>query len=160
MHIVPCRVRSAESPVIFVYQDWACGVLLTKICYKIVTSEGNLPRSLAKWRDRVLLVQRFGVLQVPFSVAFTELLWPVMKPLILLSALPYAITRGLVPLLSLSAAEMQTIHIYGFAAEYVLVLSYFCLQHIHAALQRLHNSIRDDRYLVGRQLNNFLSSHI
>ena len=135
-------------------------MLLTKIGYKIVTSEGNLPQSLSRWRERVRLVQRFGVTQVPFAVAFKELLWPVMKPLALLLALPYAVTRGIVPLLDLSAVDMQTLHVYGFAVEYVAVLSYFGLRHVHAALQRLHNSIRDDRYLVGRQLNNFLSSHI
>lgn len=155
-----CRVGAAESPVIFIYQDWACGVLLTKICYKIVTCDGNLPRSLSKWRDRVRLVQRFGVLQVPFSVAFKELLWPVMKPLVFVLALPYAITRGIVPFLGLSAVEVQTLYVHGFALEYAVVLMYHCWQHIDAALQRLHNSIRDDRYLVGRQLNNFLSSHI
>lgn len=153
-------MRGSEFPVIFIYQDWACGVLLTKICYKIVTSEGNLPRSLTRVRDRVQLVQRLGLLQVPFMLAFKELLWPVLKPLLLLLALPYAITRGIVPFLDLSPAEMQVLHIYGFAIEYIVVLAYFCLHHLHSALQRLHNSIRDDRYLVGRQLNNFLNSHI
>ena len=106
------------------------------------------------------LVQRFGLLQVPFLLAFKEVLWPVLKPMLLLLALPYAITRGVVPFLDLSPAKMQALHIYGFAVEYIVVLAYYCLQHLHAALQRLHNSIRDDRYLVGRQLNNFLNSHI
>ena len=134
--------------------------MLFKICYKIVTSEGNLPESLTRAREQVQLLQRLGLLQLPFMIAFKELLWPVLKPLLLLLALPYAITRGIVPILNLSSAEMQALHIYGFAIEYIVVLAYFCLQHLHAALQRLHNSIRDDRYLVGRQLNNFLNSHI
>ena len=105
------------------------------------------------------LVQRLGVLQVPFMLAFKQLLWPVLKPMILLLALPYAITRGIVPFLDLSPATMQALHIYGFAIEYVTVLAYYCLQHLYAALQQLHNSIRDDHYLIGRQLNNFLNSH-
>lgn len=152
-------MRASESPIIFIYQDWACGMLITKICYKVVTSEGNLPRSLTRVRDRVQLVRRFGVLQVPFVLAFRELLWPVMKPMVLLLALPYAITRGIVPFLDISAAQMQTLNIYGFTIELVVVVSCICLQHLHKTLQQLHNSIRDDRYLVGRQLNNFLSSH-
>ena len=155
-----CRVRASESPVIFIYQDWACGVLLTKICYKIVTSEGNLPQSLALVRERIQLLQRFGVLHVPFMLAFKELLWPVMKPMMVMLAVPYAVTRGIVPFLDISGEQMQTLNMYGFAVEHVVVLAYFCLRHLHLTLQRLHNSIRDDRYLVGRQLNNFLSSHI
>ncbi|KAL3131681.1 hypothetical protein ABBQ38_007973 [Trebouxia sp. C0009 RCD-2024] len=158
--MLPFRVRASESPVIFIYQDWACGVLLTKIGYKIVTSEGNLPQPLALVRERVQLVRRFGVLRVPFMLAFRELLLPIMKPMMVLLAVPYAITRGVVPFLDLSAEQMQTLNIWGFAVEHVVVLAYFCLRQLHSTLQRLHNSIRDDRYLVGRQLNNFLSSHI
>lgn len=105
------------------------------------------------------LVQRLGVLQVPFMLAFQELLWPILKPMSLLLALPYAISRGIVPLLDMSPAKMQALHIYGFAFEYVVVLMYYCLQHLRAVLRHLHNSIRDDHYLVGRQLNNFLNSH-
>lgn len=155
-----CRARTSETPVIFIYQDWACGVLLAKICYKIATTEGTLPGYVAQWRDRIHLVQRLGVTQIPFTLAFTQLLWPAMKPLAVLLAVPYAVSRGLVPWLDLSPADMQTLYTYGFAFEYIVVVCYHCLQHVRTALLGLHNSIRDDRYLIGRQLNNFLSSHI
>ena len=99
-------------------------------------------------------MQRLGVTQIPFTVAFSQILWPAIKPLALLLAIPYAVSRGLVPWLDLAAEEMQTLYTYGFALEYVLVVCYYCLHHVRAALHRLHNSIRDDRYLIGRQLNN------
>lgn len=154
------RARTTHTPIIFIYQDWACGVLLAKISFKIATSEGTLPRYVACWRDRIHLVQRLGVTQIPFTVAFSQILWPAIKPLALLLAIPYAVSRGIVPWLDLKAEEMQILYTYGFALEYVVLLCYYCLQHVRAALHRLHNSIRDDRYLIGRQLNNFLSSHI
>lgn len=152
-------MRSSEAPVIFIYQDWACGVLLAKICYKLATTEGNLPRYLTTWRERIQHVQRLGITKVPFTVAFSQLLWPMIKPVSVLLAVPYALSRGLVPLLDLTPVEMQNLYIYGFAFEYIAVVCYHGLQHVRTAVRRLHNSIRDDRYLVGRQLNNFLSSH-
>ena len=155
-----CRLRSLESPVIFIYQDWACGVLLAKICYKIATIEGNLPGYLTSWRARIQHVQHVGITKVPFTVAFSQLLWPMIKPLGVLLAVPYAVTRGIVPWLNLEAEEMQNLYNFGFAFEYVVVVCYHCLQHVRTALHRLHNSIRDDRYLIGRQLNNFLSGHM
>ena len=144
----------------FVYQDWACGLLLLKVFYKIASSEGNLPQSLILWRERFQHVQRIGITKVPFRVAFNQILWPMIKPMAYLLVIPYAITRGIVPLLDLPTEEMQSIYVFGFTLEYVGVVGYYSMQHVRKALWHLHNSIRDDRYLVGRQLNNFLNSHI
>ena len=154
-----CRLRSSESPIIFIYQDWACGLLICKVCYKIATSEGNMPQYLVMWRNRIQLVQRFGLTQVPLSVAWSEVLWPIIKPLAVVLAVPYTVTRGIVPYLKLSVEQMQTLYAYGFAVEYIFLVVYFGTHHVVKGLKKLHNSIRDDRYLVGRQLNNFLSGH-
>ena len=144
----------------FVYQDWACGLLLLKVFYRIANSEGNLPGGLVIWRERFQHVQRIGVTKVPFVTAFTKVLWPMIKPLSYLLAIPYAITRGFIPLLNLTTEEMQSLYVFGFTVEYVLIVCYLGLKHVHKAVRRLHNSIRDDRYLVGRQLNNFLNAHM
>ena len=97
---------------------------------------------------------------MPLNVAMSEVLWPIIKPLTVLLALPYAITRGIVPYLDLTAQHMQNLYTYGFAVEYLVLVVYFGTHHMVKGLQKLHNSIRDDRYLVGRQLNNFLSGHM
>ena len=112
------------------------------------------------WRNRIQLVLRLGLTQVPLTVAMSEVLWPIIKPLAVLLALPYAITRGAVPHLDLTAQQMQNLYTYGFAVEYLILVGYSGTQYVVKGLQKLHNSIRDDRYLVGRQLNNFLSGHI
>ena len=93
-------------------------------------------------------------------MAFTKVLWPMIKPLAYLLAIPYAITRGLIPLLNLTTEEMQSLYVFGFIVEYGIIVCYLGLKHVHKAVRRLHNSIRDDRYLVGRQLNNFLNAHM
>ncbi|KAL0020826.1 hypothetical protein WJX79_004115 [Trebouxia sp. C0005] len=130
--MLPFRARTSQTPIIFIYQDWACGVLLAKISFKIATSEGTLPRYVACWRDRIHLVQRLGVTQIPFTTAVSQILWPAIKPLALLLAIPYAVSRGIVPWLDLAAEEMQTLYTYGFALEYILVVCYYCLQHLPA----------------------------
>lgn len=119
-----------------------------------------MPEYLVMWRNRIQLVQRLGLTQVPLSVAWSELLWPIIKPLAVLLAIPYAISRGIVPYLSLSAEQMQTLYVYGFALEYIVLVVHFGMHHVVKGLQKVHNSIRDDRYLVGRQLNNFFSGRM
>lgn len=118
-----------------------------------------MPQYLVMWRNRIQLVQRFGLTQVPLSVAWSEVLWPIIKPLAMVLAVPYTVTRGIVPYLKLSVEQMQTLYAYGFAVEYIFLVVYFGTHHVVKGLKKLHNSIRDDRYLVGRQLNNFLSGH-
>lgn len=154
-----CRVKGSESPIIFFYQDWACGLLICKVCLKILTTEGNMPPYLVMWRHRIQRVQRIGLTQVSLSMALHEVLWPIMKPLAVLLAVPQAISRGIVPYLNLSTKQMQATYVYGFAFEYIVLVACLGSKYVAKGLHKLHNSIRDDRYLVGRQLNNFLSSH-
>lgn len=149
-----CRVRPSESPVMFVYQDWACGLLALKVLYRMASAEGGLSPGLARWRQRVQHVHQIGITRVTFSVAFREVLGPLMKSLAYLLAVPYVLARGIVPLCDISSEGMETLYVFAFTIEGVLMACYCGGRHVCKKLQRLHNSIRDDRYLIGRQLNN------
>ncbi len=72
----------------------------------------------------------------------------------LLLALPYVFSRGLLPLLNVSGQLIQQCFIFGWLIE----ISAIALLHLGALIVgyavRLHNSIRDERYLERRVLNN------
>ncbi|KAK9812860.1 hypothetical protein WJX72_004825 [[Myrmecia] bisecta] len=157
---MPLRLRVNESPLLFIYQDWGLGLLILKLWYRAVVSFGadnnrNAPAARpGSWRARFAVFQQQGVTGIGFGFAMTQILWPLLLGVGVLLALPYVVTRGLLPLLPLSAEALQYAFMYGFAAELaILVLGYALLQ-LQRALSALHNTIRDERYLVGRELNN------
>ena len=75
-----------------------------------------------------------------------------------LLALPYVLTRGVLPFASgdlLLAEALQAAFLWGWLAEAGLLASYVLSAQAQRGFAMLHNTLRDEKYLVGRELRNY-----
>ena len=76
----------------------------------------------------------------------------------LLVGTPYLLTRGLLPAVAsgfLSAESLQAAFLYGWLVEGMLVGGILLSIQLQRGFTLLHNSVRDDKYMVGRELRNY-----
>ncbi|XP_071691730.1 probable E3 ubiquitin ligase SUD1 [Rutidosis leptorrhynchoides] len=135
--IVPIRVSVDESPVILLYQDWAFGIIILKIWTQLVDD---------RWCVKLERVRRSGFLRLQGVWVLQEIIIPIVMKLLTVLCVPYVLARGVFrvfayPLIVNSA-------ILG------VCLALLCAKGLCVWYANLHNSIRDDRYLIGRRVHN------
>lgn len=148
--VIPLRVPIEQTPIFFLWQDWALGVLYTKIAcaLTLMGPDWALKRAI----DRAY---RDGIRDIDLRFIVRELAAPVIACFGLALAVPYVLAHSLVPLVY--ADPMVRIfvarRIYPFflavsAAVGVLVLQV-------RQFRKLYVTIKNDKYLVGQRLVNY-----
>lgn len=151
--LVPFRIGDNETPYFCMHQDWALGLLLLKVwaCVAVTGGLGGV------WRERVLRFRDWELagLDRHFGRLLKDVLLPVLTPLITILSVPYTIARGLLP--ALGAARWISNWVYRYS--YLAIASWYCgresTRYLVSLLRDLHDSIRDEKYLVGKRLYNF-----
>lgn len=148
--VVPLRVPLEQNPILFIWQDWALGVLYTKIA-TAVTMMGP------EWRLRLAIerVYNGGIREMDLKFVIKEVAGPVICSFGLALAVPYAIAYGIVPLLvtNLQTQILIARRLYPFLllVNLCVVLVYFQIRQF----RRLYEHIKNDKYLVGQRLVNY-----
>lgn len=148
--VVPLRVPLDQTPVLFVWQDWALGVLYTKIACAVTMMgpEWALRRAIERaYRD--------GIRGMDLGFVLRELAAPVVACFGLALAVPYATAYGIVPLVVASPHLRNLIarRLYPFLLLVTLVGGVIVLQ--VRQFRKLYEHIKNDKYLVGRRLVNY-----
>ena len=148
--VVPLRVPLDQTPVLFVWQDWALGVLYTKIACAVTMMgpEWQLRRAIERaYRD--------GIRGMDLSFVLRELAAPVVAVFGLALAVPYATAYGIVPLVVASPHLRNLIarRLYPFLLLVALVGGIILFQ--IRQFRKLYEHIKNDKYLVGRRLVNY-----
>jgi Sec-independent protein translocase protein TatA len=107
------------------------------------------------WQAHFDALQAGGLRNLDFSRALTKIVLPVLLNLATSLAVPYVVTRAVLPLLQLPASVLGYANLYAYQVYHGVFVAWLGGRRLHALAVQLHNAIRDDRYLVGRQLNNF-----
>jgi E3 ubiquitin-protein ligase MARCH6 len=147
--VVPLRTSPNETPRYPVLQCWALGLVFLKIWMRCVFLGGE-----NHWRpifERVLVQ---GFWHMNMSMIFREIVFPVLIFLADFVLVPYFVTRLAGVLLDLSyeyRSFLVRFSFIGFAITRCIING---LIELVTILTKLHNSIRDSRYLVGTQLTN------
>lgn len=148
--LIPLRVPLEQNPILFIWQDWALGVLYTKIA-TAVTMMGP------DWRIRVAIERAYndGIRDMDLKFIVTELAAPVICCFGLALAVPYAVAYGIVPLL-ITNVQTQTLiarRLYPFllVVHSVCIIIYFQIRQF----KKLYEHIKNDKYLVGQRLVNY-----
>lgn len=128
------------------------GLLVLQVWHRRVLQEGGLLASPA-WRAKFLQVQRHGY-NVSMMWMLEEMILPLLVPLVIAVMFPYLICQGL-GLLGLPPEMMRLLNKYAYPVNLLGILMSFLLPWMQRCKARLHDSIRDDRYLVGQHLSNF-----
>lgn len=153
--IVPMRVPVDESPVFLLYQDWALGLIFLKIWTRLVMLDHMMPLMDESWRIKFERVRDDGFSRLQGLWVLREIVLPIIMKLLTALCVPYVLARGVFPALGYPLVVNSAV--YRFAWLGCLSFSFvcFCAKRFHVWFTNLHNSIRDDRYLIGRRLHNF-----
>ncbi|XP_049874552.1 E3 ubiquitin-protein ligase MARCHF6 [Pectinophora gossypiella] len=148
--VIPLRVPLEQSPVLFVWQDWALGVLYTKImcALTMMGPDWSMRRAIEKaYRD--------GIREMDLKFILTEVAAPLVCWLGLALAVPYALAHSVAPLLLPAAAQRNLLarRIYP-ALLLVCVLTALTVFQIRQ-FRKLYEHIKNDKYLVGQRLVNY-----
>lgn len=148
--IVPLRVPINQTPVLFIWQDWALGVLYTKIACAITMMGPD-------WflRAAIERAYRDGIRDMHLAFIFRELAVPVIVCFGLALAIPYVIAYSIVPLF---VTSVQLRNLIGRRLYPLLLL--VSVAGVVITLQikqfkKLYEHIKNDKYLVGQRLVNY-----
>jgi hypothetical protein len=153
--VVPLRVPVDESPVFLLYQDWALGLVFLKIWTRLVMLGQIMPLVDDSWRVKFEQVRSDGFSHLRGWWVFTSIIAPVLVNLLTALCLPYVLACGIFPLFGYSLIVNSSVYRFAWLGSLFLGLCWYGTKRVHKWLLDLHNSIRDDRYLVGRRLHNF-----
>jgi E3 ubiquitin-protein ligase MARCH6 len=153
---VPMRVAPNESPYLYLHQDWALGLLMIKVWSRIVLAGGLNPA----WRERLERAREGGFLGAGrnFWRTVREVVGPVVCANIVALAAPYAFAHGLLPAVGISHSAACVVYRYIYVWLVFIYFTGVLGRYTATGLHALHDSIRDDKYLVGRRLYNYATA--
>lgn len=148
--IVPLRVPIHQTPILFLWQDWALGVLYTKIACAVTMMGPD-------WflRNAIEQVYRDGIRQMQLRLLIENLALPVIVCFGLALAIPYIIAYSIVPLF-VSSFQLKNLiarRIYPFLLLLILSVVFISIQ--IKQFRNLYEHIKNDKYLVGQRLVNY-----
>ncbi|KAE8667447.1 putative E3 ubiquitin ligase SUD1 [Hibiscus syriacus] len=152
--IVPMRVPVDESPVFLLYQDWALGLIFLKIWTRLVMLDHMMPLVDESWREKLERVREDGFLDCR-AFGCCEIVCPIIMKLLTALCVPYVLARGVFPVLGYPLVVNSAVYRFAWLGCLCFSCLCFCANRFHVWFTNLHNSIRDDRYLIGRRLHNF-----
>eukprot|EP00897_Mesotaenium_endlicherianum_P009194 jgi/Mesen1/8302/ME000451S07505 len=153
--LIPLRVPVDESPVILLYQDWAFGLVFLKVWTRLVMmGQADLIVN-DTWRRKLERVRADGFANLHALWVLRNIIVPVLVNLLTALCVPFVLARGLVPLLGFPLLVESAVYRFAWIGSLALTLAWYGICRAHKWVLELHNTIRDDRYLVGRRLHNF-----
>uniref|UniRef100_A0A0D9WSF8 RING-type E3 ubiquitin transferase n=1 Tax=Leersia perrieri TaxID=77586 RepID=A0A0D9WSF8_9ORYZ len=153
--IVPMRVPIDESPVFLLYQDWALGLIFLKIWTRLVMLDQMAPLVDESWRMKFERVREDGFSRLRGLWVLHEIIMPIVTKLLTALCVPYVLARGVFPALGYPLIVNSAVYRFAWLGCLIFSALFFCGKRFHVWFTNLHNSIRDDRYLIGRRLHNF-----
>lgn len=148
--VVPLRVPLDKTPVFFLGQDWALGVLYTKIACALTVMGPDWPLKRA-----IEQAYRDGLRDIDLKFIIRELAAPVITVFGLCLAIPYVLAHSIMPMFFISQHTRILIarRIYPcflIAAIMIAIINFHIRQ-----FKKLYVAIKNDKYLVGQRLVNY-----
>lgn len=156
--LMPLRLPRNQSALMYLYQDWTMGVLGLKLWHLMLMVTPRREGQAAApdtWQAHFELLQRDGLRGLQFRRALTRIVLPMLMNLATALAAPYVITRGILPASGLPVEVLTFVSLYAYTGLAASLAALYAVKVARRAVVKLHNAIRDDRYLVGRELRNF-----
>jgi len=148
--VMPLRVPLDQTPVLWLWADWALGVLYIKIFCAI-----SLMGPDWALRQAIDRVYRDGLRNMQVKLVVMELALPVISVLSIALAVPYVIAHSIAPIFISSPLMRITIarRIYPYLLVFLIICCVVSFQ--LRQFTKLYEHIKNDKYLVGRKLVNY-----
>ncbi|XP_059053765.1 E3 ubiquitin-protein ligase MARCHF6 [Achroia grisella] len=148
--VIPLRVPLEQSPVLFVWQDWALGVLYTKIvcALTMMGPDWSMRRAIEKaYRD--------GIREMDLKFILRSVAAPIVCWLGLALAVPYVFAHSVAPLVVTSPAQRNLLARRVYPALLLVALLAALTTFQVRQFRKLYEHIKNDKYLVGQRLVNY-----
>merc|ERR1719318_1033112 len=148
--LTPVRVPLHQSPLYFVWQDWALGAMYTKITVALTFMGPDW------WlKEAIEQLYQDGIRNLNLSRVIKNLVIPSVKALGLSLSIPYLMSHGLAPAIISSPSVLVALQrrIYPLLLLVTALAVFFTVQ--ARQFKKLVEHIKNDRYLVGRRLVNY-----
>lgn len=148
--LIPATVPLHQTPIIILWQDWAVGVIVQM---SIIAGVVVAP---ATWlRENIERAYQQGIRRLNFYDFMIDTYFPVVKFLLLCLILPYLVGYSIPCLFECDSATVsflkwRTHPILNFLVTLLFVFWYEVTQ-----LNRLYDHIKNERYLIGRRLQDY-----
>jgi len=107
------------------------------------------------WRTKFERVREDGFSRLQGLWVLREIVLPIIMKLLTALCVPYVLARGVFPVFGYPLLVNSAVYRFAWLGCLGMSCLYFCAKRFHIWFTNLHNSIRDDRYLIGRRLHNF-----
>lgn len=107
------------------------------------------------WRVKFERVREDGFSRLQGLWVLREIVFPIIMKLLTALCVPYVLSRGVFPIFGYPLVVNSAVYRFAWLGCLVFSVLFFCAKRFHVWFTNLHNSIRDDRYLIGRRLHNF-----
>lgn len=148
--IIPFRVPFFQTPIHFLWQDWALGVLYTKIAIALTLMgpDWHLKRAIERaYRD--------GLRDIDLKFLIQELASPVITCFGLALAVPYVLAHSIIPLFVVDELTQQTVSRLIYPVFFITVGILAYIYYEIKRFKKLYVAIKVDKYLVGQRLVNY-----
>lgn len=147
---IPLRVPVDQTPLLYIWQDWALGVLHLKIICAVILIG-------PEWwlRDAIDRVYRNGFVNMDIAYIVTNIVYPVCITLLLGMSVPYILTVGLMPYLGFhkDLVILCVRRIYPIMLFTIVLVGAIIFQ--GKQCRSLYERIKNEKYLVGKVLVNY-----
>lgn len=148
--ITPLRLSFQQTPLMFLWQDWAMGVLHMKIVCGAVMMGPD-------WWMRQVFDQIYqdGLRNLRARYILSQLVLPVVLFLSSLLAFPYLIARLYIYVSSAPLEESVLVLRYCFPSSLIILVVVSFIRWQLSKIKGLAENIRNEKYLVGTRLVNY-----
>lgn len=113
------------------------------------------PLADERWRLRFEQVRADGFANLRGFWVLKEIIAPILIRLLVALCVPHVFARWIFPSLGYSLIVNSAVNRFAWLGCLGIAVFWYGVKRLRQWLLDLHNSIRDDRYLVGRRLHNF-----
>jgi E3 ubiquitin-protein ligase MARCH6 len=134
--ISPFVVPADDIPVLDFFSIWFLGLLLLKIWTMLAHGTWDAPFLRAVWVSQTVLV-------------------PVTMKLVTALGVPYVLVKGLFPRFGYSDAVNSAVYHFAWLGSLAMCVLCYLAKAFCRVLVKLHDSIRDERYIIGQRLQDY-----
>lgn len=152
-------VAPNEVLVLDFFCIWFLGAHLLKFWTKLVHWTRVVP-FLAyfideNWVEKLTQACEDGFSGLRAMWVMQDILMPISVKLLSALCVPYVLAKGVFPMFGYSAAVNSTVHRFAWLGSLAVCVLYHLGKLARRFFVKLHDSIRDERYLIGQRLQNY-----
>ncbi|EMS54464.1 hypothetical protein TRIUR3_21051 [Triticum urartu] len=155
----PFIVPSDDIPVLDFFSIWFLGMLLLKFWTNLAHWTRDAPFLAhfidGRWDWKLTRAKDDGFAGLRAKWVLQDILMPITMKLVIVLCVPYVLAKGLFPRFGYSAAVNSTVYHFAWLGSLALYALCYLAKVFWGVLVKLHDSIRDERYIIGQRLQDY-----